>query len=90
VQNDKNVQVANQQLITGIQKFVDKVTSTQKQMKHYSLITFNDKIVENVVNTVNTDLFVSAFTDKLNHPTDPGKKASKVRALYRYALATIL
>jgi hypothetical protein len=84
VQNDQNAQAANKQLIAGIKQFVDSVSGLQKQqMKHYSLITFNDKIVENVINTVDTELFVSAFINKLNNPTNSDKKSKKVRALYR-------
>jgi hypothetical protein len=81
VQNDQNSQETNQQLLGSIQKFIDTLEKTKKQPKHYSLLTFNDKIVENVISTVDTKAFVDKFMEKLKNPLN--SKVKKVRALYR-------
>lgn len=43
VQNDLSSEDANKELINGIQEFVNNLQKAQKQIKHYSLITFDDK-----------------------------------------------
>lgn len=86
VQNDQNAKDTNQQIIGGIQQFIGKLASTQNIQKHYSLLTFDDKNTENVINTVDTAAFVSKLTEKLNQPTSSTGK--KVQALYTMQLAT--
>jgi len=82
VQNDETSKDVNQQLISGIQQFLDAVEHNKNQMKHYSLITFDDKQVENVINTVDTSTFVAKFTEKLNAPTKlQGKNVKSLQSM---------